>query len=404
MRVLVVTATPPWPPTHGAALRNSLFLEILASEHQVDVICLDQTDGLGTSVPDSICHFVRVRAAVPSVIRRLRMGFSQGLPDVIARHSSWTLRGRVQMLLTRDRYDVVHLAQIQLAPLIHDVHTMVTRDVDRTRVIYDAHNVEWLLQAALADVSTGLRSLWARRQARLIRRVEEWVARTVDLSVGSSKNDCAGLVNLGAKSPAYIPHPVRVPSRCPGIDGRNANPTVLFAANFGYRPNILAAEWFFGRVWPEIIRNLPRVELRVVGPGSKALGPIVPARTTLGGIVGDIEGEYRRSWIVVSPTSVAAGAPYKVLSAFAAGRPVVARTEGYVGLAPAEQSGVAIASHPDDFARVTTEMLHDASAYNSAAASGFSYLQAVHNTDTVGSQLLEAYARIIEPGSNKRRI
>ena len=83
---------------------------------------------------------------------------------------------------------------------------------------------------------------------------------------------------------------------------------------------------------------------------------------------------------------------------------MVARTEGYVGLAPAEQSGVAIASHPDDFARVTTEMLHDASAYNSAAASGFSYLQAVHNTDTVGSQLLEAYARIIEPGSNKRRI
>ena len=403
MRVLVVTATPPWPSAHGAALRNSLFLEVLAAEHQVDVIFLDQTDGIETSVPDSICQFVRVRASVPSVIRRLQTGFSQGLPDVIARHSSWTLRGRVQMLLARDRYDVVHLAQIQLAPLIHDVHTMVTRDVDRPRVSYDAHNVERLLQAALADVSTGLRSFWAGRQARLIRRVEEWIARTVDLSVGSSENDCSRLGDLGAKSPVYIPHPVRVPSRCPGIDGRNANPTVLFAANFGYRPNILAAEWFFGRVWPGIVRNLPRAELRVIGPGSKALGPIVPARTTLGGIVGDIEGEYRRAWIAVSPTSVAAGAPYKVLSAFAAGRPVVARTEGYVGLAPAEQIGVATASHPDDFARVTTAILIDDSAYKSAKAAGFSYLQAVHNADVVGSQLLKAYARIVESGSNERR-
>ena len=396
MKVLVVTATPPWPPTHGAALRNSLFLETLTAEHEVDVISLDQSDGLTVHVPESICRFVRVRVTAPSVIRRLRIGLSQGLPDVIARHASWTLRGRVQMLLTRERYDVVHLAQIQLAPLIHDVHTMAPCDVDRPRVIYDAHNVEWLLQAALADVSTGPRAVWARHQARLIRRVEEWVARKADLSVGSSKNDCARLVTLGAMSPAYIPHPVRMPRRCPGTKGRNASPTVLFAANFAYRPNILAAEWFFGRVWPGLIRNFPLVELRVVGPGSKELGPIAPARTTLGGIVGDIEGEYRRAWIAISPTSVAAGAPYKILSSLAAGRPVIARTEGYVGLDHAEQIGVATASHPEDFARVMTELLLDKRAYNSAAAAGFAYLKAVHNIDTVGRQLLETYTQITE--------
>ena len=40
MKILAVTSASPWPPVHGAAIRNGLRLEMLAAEHEVDLVYL----------------------------------------------------------------------------------------------------------------------------------------------------------------------------------------------------------------------------------------------------------------------------------------------------------------------------------------------------------------------------
>lgn len=397
MNILAVTSAPPWPPTHGAALRNSLLLEALAAEHTVDLVTLDGPTATAVPAPSSIRRVFQIRAAPPSVWRRLRGGWRGGVPDLLIRHGSLRLRGRVQVLLSSGAYDAVHVAQAQLAPVIHDVWTGSPSQSRRPRVIYDAHNIEWMLQVALAQASAGPRALWARRQAGLLRRVEAWIAETADLAVASSLDDRAGLAALGARAPAHIPHPVHVGSVHPGSCGRVDHPRVLFAANFAYRPNSMAAEWLFGRVWPSVARELPAAELRVVGPRSEDLHPISPVRTTLGGTVDDIDGEYARAWLAVSPTAVAAGAPYKVLSALAVGRPVVARRQGYVGLPAGAGIGVTLAAGADEFAGAVTHLLTDPAAYDRASRAGFTYVTAEHDASIVGGQLLDAYARLQTP-------
>lgn len=161
----------------------------------------------------------------------------------------------------------------------------------------------------------------------------------------------------------------------------------------------MAAEWLFGQVWPAIVRRLPAAELRVVGPRSHDLRSIVPVQTTLGGLVNDIDREYQRAWLAVSPTSVAAGAPYKVLSALAARRPVVARAQGYVGLPADTGPGVKLPARSDEFADAVTTLLTDPAAYDRAAASGFAYVKAEHDARVVGPRLLEAYARLPAQGA-----
>lgn len=397
MKILAVTSTPPWPPTHGAAVRNSLLLEALAAEYTVDVVTLDKPNSPQVRAPSSIRKLFQVRAAAPSMWRRLRGGWRGGVPDLLIRHGSRILRGRVQMLLSSGAYDAVHVAQAQLAPVIRDVWTASPGTSPRPRVVYDAHNIEWMLQAALAEASAGPRALWARRQAGLLRRVEAWIAGTADLAVASSPDDRAGLAALGARAPAYIPHPVQVGSAQPGVCGRADHPRVLFAANFAYRPNVMAAEWLFGRVWPSVARELPHAELRVIGPGSEDLHPISPVRTTLGGTVEDIESEYASAWLAISPTSVAAGAPYKVLSALAASRPVVARAQGYVGLPAGSDIGVTLAAEANEFAAALTHLLTDRAAHDRAACAGLTYVTAEHDAAIVGGQLLDAYARVHGP-------
>jgi glycosyltransferase involved in cell wall biosynthesis len=397
VNILAITSTPPWPATHGAAIRNGLLLEALASEHRVDLVTLDRPGAPPVPAPSNIGRIIQVRAAPPKLWRRLRGGWRGGVPDLLIRHGSRILRGRVQMLLSDGEYHAVHVAQAQLAPLIHDAWTATPRAAGRPRVVYDAHNIEWMLQRMLAGTSTSPRALWARRQAGLLRRVEAWIAQTVDLAVASSPDDRAGLAALGAKAPTYIPHPVRTGKAKPGTDGRAAHPRVLFAANFAYRPNIMAAEWLFGRVWPTVARRIPSAELRVVGPRSEGLHPIAPVGSTLGGTVDDIDREYERSWIAVSPTSVAAGAPYKVLSALAAGRPVVARAQGYVGLPACDGFGVALPSGPDDFVEAVTALATDPAAYAQAAEAGFAFVKREHAAAVVGQRVLDAYAGLHEP-------
>ena len=397
MRILAITSTPPWPATHGAAIRNGLLFEALSTEHQVDLVTLDKPGAPVVPAPSSIGDVVQVRAAPPSKWRRLRGGWRGGVPDLLIRHGSRVLRGRVQLLLSSGAYDAVHVAQAQLAPLIRDVWTATSGTTRRPRVVYDAHNIEWKLQAALAGASARPRALWARRQAGLLRRVEAWIARTADLSVASSPDDRAGLAALGADSPVYIPHPVRIGPASPGTDDRTADLRVLFAANFAYRPNMMAAEWLFGRVWPAVARELAEAELRVVGPQSERLRPIAPVRTTLGGTVDDIDREYQQAWIAVSPTSVAAGAPYKVLSALAAGRPVVARAQGYVGLPAGDGTGVVLPGRPDEFAAAVTGLATDSGLYARTAKAGFAYVKAEHDAAIVGRQILDAYARLATP-------
>ncbi len=397
MKILAVTSASPWPPVHGAAIRNGLLLEMLASEHEVDLVTLKAPHTTAVLRPSSLGRVVEVVAKEPSLSRRVAVGLRHGVPDLLVRHASWSLRGRVQMLLTQHRYEIVHVAQAQLAPLVHDVKSIFPEGHRAPYVVYDAHNVEWALQEDLSNASRGLRRMWARRQKSLLAKVESWLAQTADLVLASSLSDKTVFELLGGRSVVHLPHPILPKVGASKPEVRNEQPTFLFAANFFYRPNVLAADWLFGRVWKKVLRKLPEAQLRIVGPGSENLRSGLPVRASLGGTVEDIDSEYHRAWVAVSPTAVAAGAPYKVLSALAAKRPVVVRESGYVGLPTASDIGVSMASTAESFANELVRLVTDAVAYESATALGVEYLEQSHSVDVLKPLILDAYARLGTP-------
>ena len=119
---------------------------------------------------------------------------------------------------------------------------------------------------------------------------------------------------------------------------------LLFVGNLRYPPNRRGLDEFLRLVWPPLGRI--GFHLDVVGRGSDHLRG---GRGVRGhGLVDDLEPFYRRAGVVVSPIRVGAGAPTKVLEALAAGRPVVAWSEGLGGLTPAQREGVlAVDGAPD---------------------------------------------------------
>ncbi len=391
MKILVVTPESPWPPTHGAAVRNGHLIRALAQRHTVHLVSVGRPtdsdahiEGLGRT------RFVRSVTRRP--LRRWLQALLGRAPSLLARHASHTLRAAVQQALLRERYDAVHIEGLQLAPLVHDVRATFAGADSRPFVVYDAHNLEWRLQRDLAGIATGWRRRYATRQARLLRTVERWVVEHADVSIASSEADRQGLELLGGRGVRLVPHPVDVPARRPGKGALTGTARVLFAANFAYRPNRLSAGWMFGSVWPAVVRRMPDAELRVIGPASEQLGAIVPVQAVIHGVVDDIWPEYGAAWLAVSPAEVGGGAPYKVLHAYAAGRSVVVRRAGLAGLADGALSGLIAADTAPEFATAIVDLLRDPERRDAAGAAGFAYVRATHAVGIVGEALGEIYA------------
>ena len=230
------------------------------------------------------------------------------------------------------------------------------------------------------------------------------MASHADLVIASTPQDAETLAALGGRPVEAVLHPVDVPPRRPGERRRAPEPRVLFAANFAYRPNALSAAWVFGSVWPAVLRRVPTALLQVIGPASAELRPIAPACSRFGGVVDDIRAEHAAAWLAISPAEVGAGAPYKVLHAYAAGRPVVAHAAGLAGLGQGARGGLLAADSAGEFASAIAELLSDAERRKELGAAGYAYVREHHAVGAVKRNILELYDRLPErvPAGAKR--
>ncbi len=392
MKILLVTPEPPAPATHGAAVRNGHLLAALGERHDVDVVTLRERD---QSVPKELAgarQFAAVAWRSPSSLGRALNAISSRAPDLVFRHDSSRFRTTIQRRLLQGGYDAVHLEGLQLATVVHDVRATFAGVTRGPVIVYDAHNVEWELQCDLAATSAGLHAWYARRQATLLQSVERWVVGNSDLTIASTDRDAETLRRLSGGAVVTVPHPVEVPARRPDARRLARRPRVLFASNFAYRPNAASAGWMFGAVWPAVVQQVPEAVLRVVGPESRALHAIAPVGSDIGGVIEDSAAEHAAAWIAVSPAQVGAGAPYKVLHAYSAGRPVVAHASGLAGLDDHGRVGLVIARTAADFASAIVRLIKDAAGRKKLGAAGFAYVRAAHALPTVGEQILQAYA------------
>ncbi|EED31021.1 glycosyl transferase, family 2 [gamma proteobacterium NOR5-3] len=102
--------------------------------------------------------------------------------------------------------------------------------------------------------------------------------------------------------------------------------SILFIGNMDYctAPNADSVLWFIQHAWPTIADAIPDVTLDLVGSNDcEAIQSINLPRVNVHGRVADLRAFYDKARIFIAPTRFAAGVPYKVHDAAAAGIPVV---------------------------------------------------------------------------------
>ncbi|MCX6610692.1 MAG: glycosyltransferase family 4 protein, partial [Acidobacteria bacterium] len=143
------------------------------------------------------------------------------------------------------------------------------------------------------------------------------------------------LLTTSEQDKARIQHPkIHVlPNTIPWHDlpTQPRSESIVFTGNFAYTPNQQALHWFLQNCWADLLKQKPKLRLRLVGkeihyahsshPNIDYIGPVPDA------IV-----EIAKSRLAIVPLLSGSGTRLKILEAWAAGTPVISTSVGAEGL------------------------------------------------------------------------
>ncbi|HQZ72043.1 MAG TPA: glycosyltransferase [Anaerolineae bacterium] len=372
MRLLILAPQLPWPPNQGTALRNLNLVRVLAARHAVHLVCFGDPFADRGPLPDWGVAVTLVPAPPPRpFLRRLLELPTQPTPDLLRRLASPAM-DRCLADLAADpagQVDVLQVEGIEMAPFGLALRALLARRGRAPRLVYDAHNAEWILQdrAWRADLRRGPAGLpgvlYSLLQTAKLRRYERRLLRAADAVVAVSAADAEVLRALApGVEPVVVPNGVDTAVYQPGDAASEDPDLVVFTGKMDFRPNIDGMAWFCERVWPLARALRPGLRLAIVGRD-----PVPRVRTlasaALGievtGAVPDVRPFIARAGIIVVPLRVGGGTRLKVLEAMAAGKAIVATRLGAEGLELVDGREALLADEPEAMARAIAALAAD---------------------------------------------
>jgi hypothetical protein len=303
---LVVSVEPPWPSVHGGRLRTARLAEALRDAgHRVTVAA----PGLG-----------EVWSAPPGIATVELSTRPAGSPAIV--------RGALSL---RPKVGVVHLGRCTdaIAALATEAEVVVWAQPYVAAVagpapgcveVIDVQNVEAARAASMAATGSVARRLLRHLEAVKAARWEPTVWRRAAVCLALNDRDAAVVAAAGA-------HVVLAPN---GID---VHPVVTspsaavvgLVASYTYGPNVDAARWFVGHVWPAVRAVRPDAVLVVAGRGAdRAVGELAGEGIEVIADFDDARALYARTAVVVAPVRTGGGSQLKVTEALSHHRVVVA--------------------------------------------------------------------------------
>jgi polysaccharide biosynthesis protein PslH len=363
---LVLTNYPPHRRFSGAALRNWQNIRALGSFGPVDVVTVGVDDppepvaGIREWFPVSF----RSRSAwdeFKTLCAPVRPYTHPGIDAYHCERAVKWLRGRG----SRDGYDLAVIETVFLAAYLKDLRGCADR------VVFDAHNVESMLQAEpLFDDLDETQSLLTRTKQRVLRHrmmvAEKHVITRADLVWACSEADARHIECLYGRGAGVtvVPNGVdveayrRSPSS-PALDWSTGPLTMLYPGLLSYLPNEDAALRLIKHVLPAVRGRGYQARVVLVGrdPGSLLLDAAkqVPD-VEVTGAVENVVPYLHQPCVVTLPIATGGGTRLKILEAFAAGAPVVSSAKGAEGIAVEDGRHLLLREEPDAVAEAVIQI------------------------------------------------
>lgn len=334
--ILFLAHRVPFPPNRGDKIRAHHLLRRLAGLSPVHVGCLAESeeDRAGESQLAALAasHHVADRSK-PLALAGVEAVLS-GKPVSLTAFHSRRLEEWVRRTVARRNISTIVVFSGQMGQYVPDDFP--------GRVVIDLCDVDSAKFENYAEA--GARVWLNRREARLLAREEERLAKRADATLLISESEASLF-----RSRVADPDKVHVQVIGNGIDAAffdpaitvpnleiraRAGPHFVFTGQMDYPPNEQAALWAIEHFLPAIRKRIESAELHVVGrnPTARLVALGREPGITIWGEVPDVRPFLAAADCALAPLLIARGVQNKVLEAMAMQRPVLLTPQAATGI------------------------------------------------------------------------
>lgn len=375
MKILAILPLIPWPLDRGDRMRAWEMLRELSLQGDL-TIAIATRESLTLEARQAItglCHALHV-FSVGNVLWNVTVGVMHGMPPALSAYWNPQIVKSLRAM-TSEGWDMVVAFQLRAAPYALRIDAAV-RAIDFTdSLAMFRRRLPWIGRSGLQRLLlTGVDRIEARTASEFD---VTWVCAIDDRQV------------IGQRSGRY-PH--LVPNGC--IPVQRVAPydsmgPLLFMGDMRYPANEDGILHFINTVWPAIHRGSEQWRLRITGrftrrvtlaarrPGIDVLGPLQ-----------DVSVELDQTAAVINPVRYGSGSSRKIITGWAAGRPVISTRAGLRGLEYEDGHDVLAADTVDEWVRAVTWLRNNPASADDIGRAGWERARTSHDARHVWAMAL----------------
>jgi glycosyltransferase involved in cell wall biosynthesis len=399
-RVLVLAPFPPGGlPTHGGGTAIAQLVRSLARRNRVALAYLRAADEspADPSLADCCERLIESpRSGTSTSSVRPLWRLPRMVPRVAAGHPLWAasrwsppFARLLDTLCASWKPDVV---QAEFGAM-----GMYLRPARKTgaRTVVTFHDPEPAAAAERAARTQGAERMMWRLEARLWRRFDSRLLRSVDAAIAFTARDASALATLHPTAPITIV-PLGAEVAVDPIDGGSA-PLLLFVGNFNHPPNVDAARYLVEELFPRVRAQHAAVEIALVGDGPPDwLKGRAADDVHVPGFVPDLQPLMRSAAVFVAPLRHGGGMRLKVVEALAAGKAVVGTSRAFEGTGVVHGRHALVIDDADGQSAVIVQLLGDRAARVALGREARAHIAATLSWDRAAAAYEAVYDRILE--------
>jgi GT2 family glycosyltransferase len=263
--------------------------------------------------------------------------------------------------------------------------SFLRRHCPQAHFLFDTVDLHYLREERLAELEN---SLPLKRTSAQTRRSELAVISAADATLVVSPVEQAVLKEAAPAARVHVISNVHevVGSRRPFAERKD----LFFVGGYQHPPNIDAAQWFVGHIWPLIREQLPDAEFHLIG--SKAPEQVRALHGNgvhFHGFVESLEPWLDGCRIAVAPLRYGAGIKGKVNISMSRGQPVVATPAAVEGMFAKPGRDVLVAETAEDFAAAVVGLYRDEALWNLVSVNGLENVRQYFSVETARLGLQE---------------
>ena len=358
MKILLLAPLVPEAPIDGDRLRLYSIISYLARKHQITALCFEdpgRNHGSYGELEKILTRLVIVPMPRGCQWKQALLGLVGSRPLNVEAYKNIRMRELVAAELDSGIYDAVFCYRLRMAP--YGLLAKIPRFLDYTDAL-----AGYMRQRALE--AGGVKKYVYNMEAKRLACFEADMAGQFDACFMNSVSDAEQIKRNAFQNNIQVLANGVDRFRFPRLKNwKPGNRRAVFVGHWAYPPNAQAAIWLLNDILPEIRRQMPDFELRLVGGGaSPVLKKLAAAAgAVLTGFVPDLKAEMQAAGAALCPVRMAAGRQNKMLEAFAMGVPVAATRLSAAGALAEDKKHLLCGDTAAELAAALVKLIQDRS-------------------------------------------